>query len=386
MKELIKKLCVVLTLLNKVVPKKKNQIFFYSNLGFRDNVEAMFRYCIQEGYQEKFTIVCATNDHEKLRTLKEENPERYKNVQVRTTKGGVFAFLRSAYAFYCFGKYPIKPAKNQMVFNLWHGMPLKRIGNMIPETANIDYEYFSHLLATSEFYGEIMQKCFHCDRRKIVIAGQPRNDDLFQEPDQRLLEEAKGYDYVIAFLPTYRNDKLYGDERDDFPIPFLNPKEAEELNDYLKEVNGKIFLKLHPLQAYGSLPKYSNIEVFDEEELQKRFGSLYRMLTITHALITDYSSIYFDYLLLDRPMAFAIKDIRNYEQARGFVFERPLDYMPGQRVRNYQELKGFLQDLVEGRDPYLGERHRVNDFVNYYKDGKSSERIAKRYLPDPKSL
>lgn len=91
---------------------------------------------MDKGYNDEYKIVVSINDFEKYL----ENPP--KNVLFVSNKKGIKHFMKSKYAFYCFGKYPIKPAKSQIVVNLWHGTPLKKIGNLESGLEKIDYNFF----------------------------------------------------------------------------------------------------------------------------------------------------------------------------------------------------------------------------------------------------
>ena len=93
--------------------------------------------------------------------------------------------------------------------------------------------------------------------------------------------------------------------------------------------------------------------------LEEREVLLYRLVGVCDALISDYSSIAVDYLLLDRPIAFVLTDFERYEKARGFVFDDPLKYMPGEKIYEFAQLKEFLTHVGENLDLFAGERHRI---------------------------
>ena len=95
------------------------------------------------------------------------------------------------------------------------------------------------------------------------------------------------------------------------------------------------------------------------------------------ALIADYSSVYLHYLLLNRPIGFALSDIKEYGDTRGFVFENPLDYIPGKKLYSKEDLLKFLDDIACGKDRYAEERERVCNLVHQYQDGKNCERLLK---------
>ena len=100
-------------------------------------------------------------------------------------------------------------------------------------------------------------------------------------------------------------------------------------------------------------------------------------MPISDALITDYSSVFYDYLLLDRPIAFTINDLNEYADTRGFVFENPLQFMPGEKISTKHEFIRFLENVYQGDDRYQSKRKEINDFCNYYTDGNNCERILK---------
>lgn len=355
-----------LSIMNKFTTKDSRMIFFYSNLGFRDNVKALYDYLIEEKFNMGYKIVVSINDFE---NFKDNAPD---NVTFVNNKEGIKYFMKSKYAFYCFGKYPIKPSKKQMVVNLWHGMPLKKIGNMEPGLEKIDYNFFTKIVSTSELFNPILMKSFNCTENQVMITGQPRNDEMFKV--DKITDSAirRGADKVILWLPTYRN------EEKSFPTPVLSQEQADILNEILKVRNARIVIKIHPLQKLaGKLKKYSYIEFVTQEELNKSGMTVYTLLRAADALITDYSSVYFDYMMLDRPIAFTVDDIEDYEKTRGFVFENPYEYMPGLKISTFDDIKKFVADVVAGRDEFSAQRRELNKKINKYSDGESCKRVVK---------
>ena len=86
---------------------------------------------------------------------------------------------------------------------------------------------------------------------------------------------------------------------------------------------------------------------------------LYKFVALSDGLISDYSSIAIDYLLVDKPIAFTLDDYDLYKESRGFVFENPLDYMPGHHIYNFNDLRVFIECIATGKDSYKEERDRV---------------------------
>ena len=333
--------------LNTMIPKKRNRIVIYSNWGFRDNIRTLYQYLVDNGYQDKYEIVCASNDFYHL--------ERDSRVKYTSIYRGLYYFLTSKYFFYSFGKYPIKPSKKQMVVNLWHGMPLKKIGNLEYGLENIDYNFFTKLVSSSDLFTPIMKTAFNAKDEQMLLVGNIRNDELFEEKK----------DKNIIWMPTYRNSKNYHDSQDAF-IFSLDESEFEDINRILAEYEYHLYIKLHPLEEsqFKFKNNYSNIHMLSEDIISQHYGTLYKFLGTTSALITDYSSVFLDYYLLDRPVAFTINDYEEYKEKRGFVFDDIKSLMAGPTISNLEELLKFLLSVMNSEDEFYIERNKVNSIVN----------------------
>ena len=92
----------------------------------------------------------------------------------------MFVFLFSKYVFYDGGTTKIKPSKRQIVFSLWHGTPLKKIGRSVEKSSKFDrFNDFTYILTTSENCKNIFAESFECSLDKVIVSGYPRNDYLF---------------------------------------------------------------------------------------------------------------------------------------------------------------------------------------------------------------
>lgn len=333
----------LLTIVNKYLPKSKKRIVFYSNLGFRDNVKSLFDYLVRHEYHKKYKIVCVSNNFygaEKIPGVK------YTNLYV-----GLFYFLISKYFFYSFGKYPIKPSEKQVVVNLWHGMPLKRIGNLEEHLVEKDFNFFTYLVSSSDFFTPTMKKAFRASENQILKVGNMRNDELFTY-DKR--------NYII-WLPTYR-DSQEGEEL----LFSLTNIDFAKLNGQLAEVDMELFIKLHPLEkrTLPLLSVFKRIHILTDQDLSDRKISLYEFLGQTAGLITDYSSVFVDYYLLHRPVAFTLDDIETYKMDRGFIIEDIEELMIGHRILSLNDLIDFIVDTNSEKDRFYDQRLEVNNQLN----------------------
>ena len=333
--------------MNTIIPKKNKRIVLYSNWGFRDNLRTLYQYLVDNGYQEEYEIICASNDFYHL--------EKEKDVKYVSIYRGLYYFLTSKYFFYSFGKYPIKPAPNQMVVNLWHGMPLKKIGNLEEGLENVDYNFFTKLVSSSDYFTPIMKAAFNATEEQILLVGNIRNDELFKEKQ----------DKRIIWMPTYRNSKNYHDSQDAL-IFSLGADDFRKIEQLLSKYCYQLYIKLHPLEEFRLQVQmnHSIIHLLTEEIISEQYGTLYTFLGTTSALITDYSSVFLDYYLLNRPVAFTINDYEEYKDKRGFVFEDVKSLMVGSVIRDSHDLLEFLESVMKSEDSYIEERTKVNDKVN----------------------
>lgn len=140
-----------------------------------------------------------------------------------------------------------------------------------------------------------------------------------------------------------------------------------------------MIIKIHPAQDTSKITKqqFTNIRFLYNQDLELLNIPFYTILPQVDALITDYSSILFDFLLLNRPMAFTIDDIKSYKERRGFVFKDAYKYMPGEKIASSEQFFLFINHCLNNEDSFQEERKSLNKLVNFYKDGNNCERILK---------
>lgn len=253
--------------------------------------------------------------------------------------------------------------KKRLIINLWHGVPLKKIALLDPNLKKAARIYFKKIfsenytciLTTSHELIPLMARSFAVSEDKIKVWGQPRNDGLFQKNDCReilgqLFPDLPEYTKTVLYAPTFRD---YG-QFQLFPFKDFDQKQLEA---FLDEKNMLLFIRTHVAEQGSAAPYLGKrIRFLGNEQAEDVTG----ILNIFDCLITDYSSIYIDYLLTDKPMIFLPYDRQQYLDGRGMNFDYD-DVTPGPKPETFND---FLDALSPKEDFWKSERTRVNRLFN----------------------
>ena len=354
----------IITAFNKVLPKYKNKVVFYGRSRYDSNHHALIQYMIKNGYTDKYKLYLVVSNEDDLSFYSD-----IKNLYpVKGAVSGAYHTLTAKYVFHCFGMGAMAShiPQRQTVFDIWHGTTLKTLGS----GAKSDYaRRSSYMLAASEFSKKSFKKCFGYSDEQFFIGGYPRCEQLIDKTDilQKFDIDKTRYTKVVLYMPTFRKAEQFGYDDSTVDFPLFNGQTLAEFDKYLVEKNILFIIKPHPAQDnIGILNgNFSNVKVIKNSGLLSKNILLYSLVGQADALLTDYSSIYFDFLLTQKPIGFIIDDINDYSGKRGFVVENPLDYMPGEKIKDIEELKIFLNNLLSGNDGWAEERHKINDLVNF---------------------
>ena len=150
----------------------------------------------------------------------------------------------------------------------------------------------------------------------------------------------------------------------------------ENLNKELREEDVLLVIKIHPMQDLTGLKitSLSNIIVLDSNTVKKLGIDNYRLMKDASALISDYSSVAYDFLHLNKPLAYTLDDISDYE--RGLIVDNPETLMAGNIILNYDDFCGFILSVLKELDYYAEERDNLSKLIWKYHDGNSSKRLA----------
>lgn len=220
---------------------------------------------------------------------------------------------------------------SQIYINSWHGIPFVTIGNCVSNRSDYDFSRVDLLTTCSLYDEQVFSKCFNANKSSFIRSGLPRNINLtgfnFQKSRNELsIDQSK---IVFLYAPTWRIDKK---KCNDIYRNFI---------DYWgKNITNKRFLllcKFHHLSEFEFSEKTSNNII-----IEKGHNNLNLCMQVANFLITDYSSIYFDFSILKKPTIFYMPDIKSYSKERGFYMS-PND-KHGKVVKSLNNLKRVVYD------------------------------------------
>lgn len=353
---------------------RKNLLVFKNreNLDFTDNPRALFDYLIEMGYNEKYQIVWLVSNPKKFRKLK------YKNVKFVTAENrygwnSCRAYYYAAAAGYFFTSHSVQDlldygCAGRKVINLWHGCGYKGSEQGLEKNAKPPFFYYG--IVPGELFAETKSKSWNCSKEQIVSIGYPRYDwllhpSLGKEEMLGKLFGKTGIKKAVIWMPTFRKSNLAGCLEGEIQLPYdlpaiENEDEMKILDAFLKEKEMLLIIKKHPLQTgWKQKEEWQNICYVSEELLECSDLQLAELMGVCDGLISDYSSAAVDFMLLDRPMAYVLTDFGAYNEKRGFVFEDPLLYMPGEKVYNFRQLLEYLEHVSQNEDLWKEERNRL---------------------------
>ncbi len=283
------------------------------------------------------------------------------------------------------------PSKNQIFIQTWHGTPLKRLGLDIERSNNeiytldeqnkkyiIDAKKFTYFLSPSAFASEKFISAFALkDLGKediIVEEGYPRNDFLinYTDDDVRRIKSELGLPgdkKVILYAPTWR------DNQHQVGTGYVYKTEVDF--DHLQRELGDEYVILFRAHYF-----ISNTFNFDKYEgfiyNVSSLDDINELYIVSDLLITDYSSVFFDYAILKRPIVYFMYDFELYKnEMRGFYID--LAELPGPIVQDENSLIDAVKKL--SNDFEYGEVYKkFNDKFNYLDDGNASRRVAQRLI------
>ena len=349
-------ICYVFYPFSYLFPRTDKILVFGSYRGgFNDNSKYLFLYANKHIKDRKLIWIST-----KKSTVAHIRSLGFQAYYVASFKG-LFYALRSGYWFvnsytsdiaFCL-------AGRAKIINLWHGVPMKAIefgitkGDLAKRYVDKDIrDIFFHpapfrrpdyMVSTTDFFDEIFSKSFRVKKEQCIQTGCPRNSmlqipidevnefvGLYESQETKdLIQKIQQYKTVFVYMPTWRDS-----QRD----CFANGFDLNAFNECMAKQNACVLMKPHANTIIDKSIKYSNLFFLD--------GSvdMYCILPYTHSLITDYSSILYDYILMpDKNVILFHYDYEEYVNSREFIFDIK-DNIVGRQVYTFNELLSVIQN------------------------------------------
>lgn len=377
--KLLGKRAIVVTIhfLSKFVPKSKNLIVFggENGQGFRGNTKYLFLAMEQNPAIECIWI--SKND-QVASELSNKGYIAYKHLSFK----GIVAQLRAKLVIHShsinddFSKTFLGGA---ISYNTWHGVGLKKVWGankgtfsykILHEESRIKRLFgifvvktnqakTNYVVSTSDAVTSYYPETFIVPKENILQLGQVRNDVFFKDTDEDLaIPDWIRNEKVIMYMPTHR--KL-GKLDTDINLVF----DFQALNELCDRTGHKFLIKRH-MYSSGQVPtRYRNIIDISDETFDPQL-----LLKYTDVLVTDYSSCYTDYLLLDRPVLFYSYDLDTYLQKSNEMYFNYFDVTPGPKANDFNELLYEMNKAIDDPSLYQEDRKRVLD-IFYSKDNQT---------------
>ena len=344
-----------------IIPKKKGLWIFSSWFGQKmsDNSASFYYYSVSQA-REDLQLVWVLKD----RSLVEKLERGKINAVYAYSVKGVYYQIRAEICFFSHSIYSdfisAFISRTTKRCNFWHGLPLKKIGyddNL--NSWSMKYfqgnryskylfnEFYTYTISSGRLYTEIFSKAFGINRKKIYEFGFPRCE-VFMEPEQD-----PEFDNTIVYMPTFRESSF-----SEYDLIKEANIDLEKTSLMLKKIRCKLIIRLHPVNySKCKYEKYENIEFDNSSNFEET-------LSKCKLLITDYSSIMFDFYLTKKTIIFFPFDLPNYLKKDRELYFDYSSVIPKENIINsWDEIFDF--DLDIGVDKFkLAEDFHASEFNN----------------------
>ena len=366
-----------------IIPPNENIILFESSNGrnYTGNPKSVYEEILNQGLDKEIKCVWS---FDQTNTEIKGNAKKVK----RSFFKFLYYSLRSgAWVFDSRHLYYLRKNKKTKYIQTWHGTPLKKLGldmDYIDMSGNQDINQYheefrnntilwQYLISQNSYSSEIFRHAFDFKGEMLEI-GYPRNDILINKNNAEDIDEIKTRlnipkdKKVILYAPTWRDNEYYEKGKYKFATEMDFDQMKSELSDEYV-----LIVKFHYLVKENiDWSKYDDfvIECDADWDIQELY-------LISDMMITDYSSVMFDYSLLKRPMIFYAYDLENYKNnLRDFYFDM-INEVPGPICLTNDEMIGFIKNYTE--ESYkmeFGEKYKNwSEKFNTFDDGNASKKV-----------
>lgn len=374
--------------------KVENKTIIFSTFNGKSyscSPKAIYEYMLNEEKYKEYNFIWAFRDIEKYKELeKNRNTKIVKTGSKEYSKG--LAKAKYWIFNYKIGDY-LYPKKDQVFLQCWHGTPLKRLGcdlqhfdntlNTMKEMKKrykIEAEKFNYFISPSKYATEKFISAWNLKeigKENIIIEkGYPRNDFLYNytKQDIQVIKSKLGIENtnkkIILYAPTYRSNQ----HESGVGYTYKTEVDFDKLQKNLQDEYIILFRAHYFIANSFDFEKYKGfvINVSDWDDINQLY-------VISDMLITDYSSVFFDYANLRRPMIFHMYDLEHYrDESNGFYFDVE-EELPGRITRNEDQL---IEEIIKMGTSfeYTEKYKKFNQKYNYLDDGKASKRVIEEVI------
>lgn len=358
------------------LPLNEKKVVFGSFLGkqYADSPKAIYEYMVE--HYPDYEFVWVFND------IGRKLPGKAK--QVKRLSLAYYYHLATAKYWVSNMRQPLhlKKREGNIFLETWHGTPLKRLVFDMDEVYSANPKYkknfyqqsrlWDYLIAANPYSSTIFKSAFKFDK-KLLEYGYPRNDTLFQNNNEAYITKVKKSLHmpldkkVILYAPTWRDDEFYEAGKYKFDLTLDLQKIREKLGeDYI------IILRMHYFIA-----DHLNIDGYEGFVYNlSKYDDIADLYLISDILITDYSSVFFDYSNLRRPILFYAYDLEKYrDKLRGFY----LDYeseLPGPILKTTDEMIHAVEHIDQVNKQYQDKYDQFYDQIGCWETGHATEKIV----------
>lgn len=361
---------------NKLLPIKENTIIFQSFHGksYSCNPKAIYKYMKEHDIDMNFVWVL-NNQYKKI----EGNPQIVKPKSLK-----YYYYMARAKYFVNNGNFPdfYNKRKGAVHIQTWHGTPLKKLGFDIDISSPSYKENTSpalmrrnkrwdYLIGPNDYTSEILKRAFKYEGKMLDI-GYPRND-IFYNYKEDVITELKNRlgipisKKVILYAPTWRDYEFHnGRPEENFNVKFdIERFKSEFGEDYV------LLLRLHYRDANRLKINVNNNVVLNVSN----YDDIQELYLISDILITDYSSVMFDYANLNRPILFYAYDYKRYSsELRGFYLNFK-EEAPGPIITSEARLFQEIRNIDQVKNRYASRYKRFQEKFCHLDDGEASKRV-----------
>ncbi|RUT78745.1 CDP-glycerol glycerophosphotransferase family protein [Ancylomarina longa] len=360
---------------------KRIVLFFLTEKFFFDNSKYLFEYMREKN---DFNSILFTPHRDLYQQLKQKFPGE---VVYAWSLKGFLLFLKSKQVILSYGisaaaffpYYLHEKCKN--IIYLGHGTPMKKMALQTPVWRKYGKQHqlqkYTYMAACSPLEQIIHGAGFNIDMNHVWVSGLPRNDYLLKEfnlSPELLLRNPFLDRKIILYAPTWREE---GHKTQFFPFEDFD---AGKLSAFLEKEDAYILVRGHKEDIKRkSIEKHKDFFAIDRviKADQDRFPDVYQLLPFVDILVTDYSSLWIDYLLLDRPIVYLPYDLEEYRQYKGFFINFE-ENTPGAKPTTQKEFLIHLQRYIAKPQTHAKWRKKIRDLYHEYQEAGSCERVYKK--------